>query len=78
MDINVLEVRGGIVGLSQDAETKTLRPEIGWLVREEPDAEVNEADIRSKASQVKAMGDGDAVLKQPIEWKRKANDIRNR
>lgn len=78
MGINVLEVRGGIVGLSQDAETKTLRPEIGWLVREEPDAEVNEADIRSKASQVKAMGDGDAVLKQPIEWKRKANDIRNR
>jgi len=77
MGINVLEVRGGIVGLSQDAETKTLRPEIGWLVREEPDAEVDEADIRSKASQVKAMGNGDAVLKQPIEWKRKKNDIRN-
>ena len=69
--VNVLEVRGGIVGLSQDAETKTLRPEIGWLVREDTNAEVDEADIRSKASQVKAMGDGDAVLKQPIEWKRK-------
>ena len=69
--VNVLEVRGGIVGLSQDVETKTLRPEIGWLVREDTNAEVDEADIRSKASQVKAMGDGDAVLKQPIEWKRK-------
>lgn len=71
MGVNVLEVRGGIVGLSQDVETKTLRPEIGWLVREDTNAEVDEADIRSKASQVKAMGDGDAVLKQPIEWKRK-------
>ena len=75
--INVLEVRAGIVGLTQDVETKTLRPEIGWLVREEPDAEVDVDDIRSKASQVKAMGDGDAVLKQPINWKRKPNDIRN-
>ncbi len=30
---NYLEVRAGIVGLTQDVETKTLRPEIGWLVK---------------------------------------------
>ena len=30
---NHLEVRAGIVGLTQDVETKTLRPEIGWLVK---------------------------------------------
>ena len=75
MGINVLEVRAGIVGLSQDVETKTLRPEIGWLVREEKDAEVDFDDIRSKAAQVKAMGDGDAVLKQPINWKKKPNSL---
>lgn len=30
---NYLEVRAGIVGLTQDVETKALRPEIGWLVK---------------------------------------------
>jgi len=69
MSINVLEVRAGVVGLTQDVESKTLRPEIGWLVREDPDAEVDVADILDKASQAKAMGDDDAVLKQPINWK---------
>jgi len=32
---NHLEVRAGIVGLTQDVETKTLRPEIGWLVKDQ-------------------------------------------
>ena len=73
--VNVLEVRAGIVGLLQDVETKTLRPEIGWLVREAIEAEVDVDDIRSKASQVKAMGDGDAVLKQPITWKKESNSL---
>ena len=30
---NHLEVRAGIVGLTQDVETMALRPEIGWLVK---------------------------------------------
>ncbi len=30
-----LEVRAGIVGLTQDMETMTLRPEIGWLVKDQ-------------------------------------------
>ena len=30
---NYLEVRAGIVGLTQDVETMALRPEIGWLVK---------------------------------------------
>ena len=32
---NYLEVRAGIVGLTQDVETMALRPEIGWLVKEQ-------------------------------------------
>lgn len=28
-----LELRAGIVGLTQDVETMALRPEIGWLVK---------------------------------------------
>ena len=35
MQTNYLEVRAGIVGLTQDVETKTLRPEIGWLVKDQ-------------------------------------------
>jgi len=33
--INTLDLRGGIVGLVQDTATMALRPEIGWLVRNE-------------------------------------------
>lgn len=32
---NYLEVWAGIVGLTQDVESMTLRPEIGWLVKEQ-------------------------------------------
>jgi hypothetical protein len=32
---NHLEVRAGIVGLTQDVETMALRPEIGWLVKDQ-------------------------------------------
>ena len=32
---NYLEVRAGIVGLTQDVETMALRPEIGWLVKDQ-------------------------------------------
>ena len=35
MQTNYLEVRAGIVGLTQDVETMTLRPEIGWLVKDQ-------------------------------------------
>jgi len=65
--INALELRGGIVGLAQDTVTKALRPEIGWLVRNDPTIEFDEADVRSKVQQAKAMGDGDAVIKQGIK-----------
>ena len=66
MGINALELRGGIVGLAQDTATKALRPEIGWLVRNDPTIEFDEDDVRAKAQQAKAMGDGDAVIKQGI------------
>lgn len=67
MGINALELRGGIVGLAQDTATKALRPEIGWLVRNDPTIEFDEDDVRAKAQQAKAMGDGDAVIKQGIK-----------
>ena len=38
---NYLEVRAGIVGLTQDVETMTLRPEIGWLVKNQDNGIVN-------------------------------------
>ena len=31
-----MEFLGGFVGVAQDQETLTLRPEIGWAVREAP------------------------------------------
>jgi hypothetical protein len=35
-DPSILEFLGGFVGVAQDQETLTLRPEIGWAVREAP------------------------------------------
>ena len=72
--INGLELRGGIVGLTQDTATMALRPEIGWLVREDPELDFDREDVLNKAKQVKAMGDGDAVLKQPIKKSEKKKD----
>jgi hypothetical protein len=34
-----MEFLGGFVGVAQDQETLTLRPEIGWAVREAPPTE---------------------------------------
>ena len=65
--INTLELRGGIVGLAQDRETKALRPEIGWLVRNDPTIEFDEEDLRNKTQLAKSMGDGDVVIKQAIK-----------
>lgn len=76
MGINALELRGGIVGLSQDKETMALRPEIGWLVRNDPSLEFDEEDVRNKAQQAKTMGDGDAVIKQGIRKPDKQQEIR--
>lgn len=72
--INTLELRGGIVGLAQDTATMALRPEIGWLVRDDPTIEFDEEDVRSKIQQVKEMGDGDAVIKQGIKKPEKEQD----
>lgn len=72
--INTLELRGGIVGLAQDTATMALRPEIGWLVRNNPTIEFDEEDVRSKIQQVKEMGDGDAVIKQDIKKPEKEQD----
>ena len=67
MGINPLDLRGGIVGLVQEKETKALRPEIGWLVREDTTYEFDEEDVKNKAQQAKSMGDEDAVIKQEIK-----------
>lgn len=72
--INALELRGGIVGLKQDQETKALRPEIGWLVRNDPTVEFDEADVRAKAQLANSMGNGDAVIKQAIKKPVKHDD----
>ena len=72
--INPLELRGGIVGLQQNNETKALRPEIGWIVRNDPTIEFDEADVRAKAQQAKAMGDGDVVIKGAIKKPEKQDD----
>ena len=72
--INALELRGGIVGLAQDTATMALRPEIGWLVRNDPTIEFDEEDVRAKAQQVKEMGDSDAVIKQGIKKPEKQQD----
>lgn len=74
MGINGLELRGGIVGLAQDKETMALRPEIGWLVRNDPTLEFDEEDVRAKAQLAKSMGDGDAVIKQAIKKPEKQDD----
>ena len=65
--INTLELRGGIVGLAQDTATMALRPEIGWLVRNDPTIEFDEEDLRNKTQLAKSMGDGDVVIKQAIK-----------
>ena len=65
--INTLDLRGGIVGLAQDTATMALRPEIGWLVRNDPTIEFDEEDIRLKKQQANEMGDDDAVIKQGIK-----------
>lgn len=67
MGVSGLEMRAGIVGLVQDKETMALRPEIGWLVREDPTFEFDGEDVINKARQAKSMGDGDAVIKQEIK-----------
>lgn len=72
--INTLDLRGGIVGLAQDTATMALRPEIGWLVRNDPTIEFDEQDVRVKAEQAKEMGDGDAVIKQGIKKPEKQNN----
>ena len=69
-----MELRGGIVGLAQDTATMALRPEIGWLVRNDPTIEFDEEDVRAKAQQAKEMGDGDAVIKQGIKKPEKQQD----
>ena len=74
MGINTLELRGGIVGLAQDTATMALRPEIGWLVRNDPTIEFDEEDVRNKAQQAKEMGDGDAVIKEGIKKPEKKQD----
>lgn len=67
MKISGLEMRAGIVGLKQDKETMALRPEIGWLVREDPTMDFDTNDVLNKAQQAKAMGDDDVVIKQEIK-----------
>lgn len=67
IDICGLEMRAGIVGLKQDKETMALRPEIGWLVREDLTLRFDADDVRNKAQQAKVMGDGDVVIKQEIK-----------
>lgn len=74
MEINALELRGGIVGLAQDTATMALRPEIGWLVRNDPTLEFDEDDVHNKIQQAKEMGYGDAVIKQGIKKPEKQKD----
>ena len=68
LGINALELRAGIVGLSQDNETMALRPEIGWLVRNDSSIEFDEDDVRSKVAQADLSGGDDMVIKQGIKW----------
>ena len=53
--------------LKQDKETMALRPEIGWLVREDPTMDFDTNDVLNKAQQAKAMGDDDVVIIDGIE-----------
>lgn len=68
LGINALELRAGIVGLSQDNETMALRPEIGWLVRNDSSIEFDEDDVRGKVAQADLSGGDDMVIKQGIKW----------
>lgn len=68
LGINALELRAGIVGLSQDNETMALRPEIGWLVRNDSSIEFDEEDVRSKVAQADLKSGDDIVIKQAIKW----------
>lgn len=68
LGINALELRAGIVGLSQDNETMALRPEIGWLVRNDSSIEFDEEDVRGKVAQADLSGGDDMVIKQGIKW----------
>lgn len=68
LGINALELRAGIVGLSQDNETMALRPEIGWLVRNDSSIEFDEEDVRSKVAQADLKSGEDIVIKQAIKW----------
>lgn len=68
LGINALELRAGIVGLSQDNETMALRPEIGWLVRNDSSIEFDEDDVRSKVAQADLKSGDDIVIKQAIKW----------
>lgn len=67
LGINALELRAGIVGLSQDNETKALRPEVGWLVRNDSSIEFDEEDVRGKVAQADLSGGDDMVIKQAIK-----------
>lgn len=67
LGINALELRAGIVGLSQDNVTMALRPEIGWLVRNDPAVEFDEEDVCNKVAHARSMGGDDVVIKQAIK-----------
>ena len=77
LGINALELRAGIVGLSQDNETMALRPEIGWLVRNDSTIEFDKDDVRDKVAQATSMSGDDVVIKQAVkrpdskQWKRR-------
>lgn len=68
LGINALELRAGIVGLSQDNETMALRPEIGWLVRNDSTIEFDKDDVRDKVTQATSMSGDDVVIKQAVKW----------
>lgn len=67
LGINALELRAGIVGLSQNNETMALRPEVGWLVRNDSSIEFDEEDVCSKVAHARSMGGDDVVIKQAIK-----------
>ena len=75
MGIIGLEMRAGIVGLKQDKETMALRPEIGWLVREDPTFGFDADDVINKAQEAKAMGNDDVVIKQAIQKPERAISV---
>lgn len=78
LSINAIELRAGIVGLSQDNETKALRPEIGWLVRNNPAIEYDEEDIRDKIAQATSISGDETVIKQTIKWQESDRGKRRR